>query len=988
MKKSIYLRKTTGERGVALFFALGILAVLIVTVLVFANRASSDLKVASAYASSSQARHFAESAMNRAMANISKNAAVSVNFYSFEVDGDNKNTFDWLWKLETDENSLGSNNPVRWQYIDNGESDSAKKQLIGRYAYFVSGMNLLNLNALLTHNDLCGGEKCNAGTNKLCSKHLGRSLAELTFNPERVKVYNGLNAEIAFNKTSLNNKTADDKILTYGSFDLLKGYWSIASAMPEKRIEDFFMVTDAVSQNEADAWFIGDIKNEAGNSTPDGIKNKSEFFHRFNLNRGTDAWKSMVVDGGGNYNINAVNNIYKDLGANNVNYAFYDNSGNVTENNSGILWFRNWNDTVGGWATPELKAKQIIANLINYNASKDTPVVSNVNPKEWNGTDTDKIPKYTGNKRTWYLNEALVNLNVQPVVDGPHQEKDSEGNVLYTYWKLSMTAKLTVAVEIINMYKDVYGTEPQIKLYGKVSFKYKKNSHNNGTAKDPVEESWEWDLEKAEHSGTPDFIIKSAPGGDGVDSNAYRAFILRDKDGDVDHLSKSLDLGQYGKTGDDKNLIYSDAIKLSDIKISELKIVLSHKKDAPAERENIDYAHVFNEKTGSYVAANGDPVDIFNLPFQVADARHNLLPVCWVEQAGATLYKKNSNVPATVSDNLDSENYAGDITGGKISTAYIRHGQMESLWELGAIHRAAPWQTINLKSNAAADDTNEITENLSEKGGGEYKNGDFRLFDQVSLQNLKDDGLGNKKPVTVDKFGKINLNAAESTVKRFTLDALCRGFLFHKDGTYDHEEADKPDNISVITASSDIDNIVKALGAPSKNGMPLFRRSDLYLLKTGSDFWKLFDGSLWPAGTLMNDANQEQLIGRIIQLTKASTNYDVARLTVIAQSIKDIDTGGTSVEFPVDLDEDGDVTDTPDSDTAKKNMGFWQYGKNQDASKTFNVSIPSLGKTVTAKNGKYDIGVDKITGTSIISAYMIYDNVTMKWKLLWVKHEE
>ena len=220
------------------------------------------------------------------------------------------------------------------------------------------------------------------------------------------------------------------------------------------------------------------------------------------------------------------------------------------------------------------------------------------------------------------------------------------------------------------------------------------------------------------------------------------------------------------------------------------------------------------------------------------------------------------------------------------------------------------------------------------------------------------------------------------------MDALCRGFLFHKDGTYDHEEADKPDNISVITASSDIDNIVKALGAPSKNGMPLFRRSDLYLLKTGSDFWKLFDGSLWPAGTLMNDANQEQLIGRIIQLTKASTNYDVARLTVIAQSIKDIDTGGTSVEFPVDLDEDGDVTDTPDSDTAKKNMGFWQYGKNQDTRKTFNESIPSLGKTVTAKNGKYDIGVDKITGTSIISAYMIYDNVTMKWKLLWVKHEE
>ena len=40
-----------------------------------------------------------------------------------------------------------------------------------------------------------------------------------------------------------------------------------------------------------------------------------------------------------------------------------------------------------------------------------------------------------------------------------------------------------------------------------------------------------------------------------------------------------------------------------------------------------------------------------------------------------------------------------------------------------------------------------------------------------------------------------------------------------------------------------------------------------------------------------------------------------------------------------------------------------------------------------AKKGRYDNGADRITGTAKMSAYLLYDNVTQKWKLIWVKYE-
>ena len=988
MKKSIYLRKTSGERGVALFFALGILAVLIVTVLVFANRATTDLKVASAYAASTQARHFADSALNRALANISKNSAVGVHFYSEEPAGDNANTFDWLWKIETEDVKLTGKNPTRWQYIDDGNG-----VLIGRYAYYLSGMNLLNLNALLTHNDLCDGVSCDNGSSKICSKHLGRTLAELTYDHEKLQIYNDKDAanRIDFKKSDLVAKrsTSPDMIQTYGSFDILKGFWSIKAAMYGKRVEDFFLVTDAASQNEADAWFIGDINNN-------GIKDKSEFFHRFNLNRDENTWKKMVMDGG-NYKDNAVNAVYKELGTNNANYAFYDSSNNVKENkDTGILWLRNWNDTEGNWSSADAKAKQIIANLINYNASTETPVVSDIDPKNWNGTNK---PAYTGNKRTWYLSEAWISINTinTPGAAVAVQSPDAEGNPVTRYYKWenpTMQVRIELKPEIVNMFRkdgDWPGNaaDYSVKAYGKISFKYGKNNFAFGTdftqnAMTSVDAACNLD-----GSNGSELI--------GAEEKNYAYFNLGSGSGASYIYESTFPVGAFAHNNDistdDVQLANGGYFTLDNLDI-DLQLVLYKGSEA------VDYVNLKKDSTllSGALRNNGKCTrDAYPYSFslEVNDPRHNLHAESWDivsdpaydgGETKGTLLSVNSKFRLTGGDTEVATDPAADADKNlpRISTAYIRHASMQSLWEIGAIHRAAPWQTINLtKPTNAGSITDDLKTDLTAKGGGAYGEGDFRILDQIAIQDMKDDGSGVKKPVTVDKFGKINLNAAPSNVKNFTLDALFRDMMFHKNGAYDYNLVTAATDQHAINAPSD--DMIAALGAPvQKDRIPLYRRTDIYLAPAESQFWKLFDGSL--GIEQKTDANKEQLIGRIIQLTKASTNYDVARLVVIAQSIKDVGDASGNVEIYVDRDEDGDVTDTPDAEAAKKNSGYWKYGDNKDVNSIFG-SIPSLDNKVKAKKGRYDNGADRITGTAKMSAYLLYDNVTQKWKLIWVKYE-
>ena len=75
----------------------------------------------------------------------------------------------------------------------------------------------------------------------------------------------------------------------------------------------------------------------------------------------------------------------------------------------------------------------------------------------------------------------------------------------------------------------------------------------------------------------------------------------------------------------------------------------------------------------------------------------------------------NSESPYNSSTSRDKETatepaWKGNNTDQHISTAFIRNAPMRSPWELGLIHRAVPWQTINLKKACSPDNpANPIT---------------------------------------------------------------------------------------------------------------------------------------------------------------------------------------------------------------------------------------------------------------------------------------
>lgn len=925
-----------GERGVALFFALGILAVLIVIVLVFSDRARTDLKISGAYANSGQAKHLAESALSRALIQLQKNAAGNFYFYSSAIsDAANADTVDWLWKIGTDEFPVGTGNPMRWQYVkapvDGGD------QIIGRFAYHAIGYNPMDLNALLVHKkDLCGASDKVGGTCDVCKKRLGLSVSELTFDPAPFSAFT--------------QATLTDKAIVYPNADFLKVALNLTNPKDLAAINQNFAIGLGDSMKELDVW----------QADKDGTK----FFQRFNLNRD---WDSITVD---------------EIVAAPTATTLSGVDVNLTSDNfKKILWLANWKDfnpAKDYWDSGEAKAKQIAANLINYNRGKDASVVSDVDPANWNGTN---IPKYTGNKRTWYLNEALVKLTLERSVVAPTSSngqiiRDTEGKFKYKFWKLKLIVKFTLATEIINMYKDALGggdEDKQLKYYGNLSFTYNKRTHNgNGvTTIEKKDQVFLLDLtnSKAVHPdadgnsiNTP---IKQTPWKSASNSNYKVKLICNDSGSGLSHFTQELDLGTYATTDENGALDYKTAYDFSKITLSDLKIVFSDKV-ANDITENVDYAHVLEEKVYEHIDDKGEET-IFDLSLQVEDARHNLLLGCWREQPTDTLNEKNSNVPATVSDNLDSENYAGDITGGKISTAYIRHGQMESLWELGAIHRAAPWQTINLKKPTDTPDAAGADFSDSEKGGDLYEKGDFLLLDQVTFRA--------KNSVAYQQFGKINLLGPEA-IKQFSWDALFR------DGKL-QDMYDSTTTTDLYANDVELKKYVTNLqkGVENVNSGNIYRRSDIFRNLGTGDFWTQFIPD-----SATTDAQQEQRICRFINLTKVhNQGFDSAIVVVMAQSIKDV---GGGVVLPVDWDEDGEPGSRSDANMAATNAGLRTYD-GTDASTLFGVgTVPAGNADVTADYGQYDMGVDKITGTAKMTAYFKYDNVQKKWKLIRVKHEE
>ena len=268
---------------------------------------------------------------------------------------------------------------------------------------------------------------------------------------------------------------------------------------------------------------------------------------------------------------------------------------------------------------------------------------------------------------------------------------------------------------------------------------------------------------------------------------------------------------------------------------------------------------------------------------EVDDPRHNLASDQWTWENGGwkslslgTLGAVNSACNPNPGGSTDLETNA--VEPWSVSTAYIRNAAVKSLWELGAIHRGAAWQTLRLSVyNSSA---------LPTTGLGDYSLGDANLLNQVKLA------------ANTEVRGRVNLNTYSPKVLKGLLAGVTVG------GTY---AVPAGGGGAVITET-------QALALAGEPGVSVAAGQVLYEnASTGGVGERPFRGRGQLAlavklcdGTVMTqttDAAQEEIVGKIVGLTTVRQNFFT--ILVKAQVVKDLPTGvkgGINGEFDPGID--------------------------------------------------------------------------------------
>lgn len=251
--------------------------------------------------------------------------------------------------------------------------------------------------------------------------------------------------------------------------------------------------------------------------------------------------------------------------------------------------------------------------------------------------------------------------------------------------------------------------------------------------------------------------------------------------------------------------------------------------------------------------------------------------------------------------------WLGDEKEKHISTAFIRNAPMKSLWELGAIHRAAAWQTINLKDALGADGKryglhDAKFHGISDAGGIPYEYGDGGILNQVKL---------SPKAYT---SGKLNVNMLLETHSDSVIqgwDKFIARALYYGIATGEQlSDLDKTAPPSGTISWNDTANVaekmaVKPVDVPAPNENQYVSRADFIHGSTGpddsSEFFPANGFGIIPYSTWANlaDAQQEELVGKTANLLVATPVSSTIYALVVVQMIKSVNApDGTVIHRP------------------------------------------------------------------------------------------
>lgn len=238
--------------------------------------------------------------------------------------------------------------------------------------------------------------------------------------------------------------------------------------------------------------------------------------------------------------------------------------------------------------------------------------------------------------------------------------------------------------------------------------------------------------------------------------------------------------------------------------------------------------------------------------------------------------------------------WRGSADDEHLSTAFIRNAPMESLWELGAIHRGSAWQTLNLTSAKKPGSTTESVgaEDMRQSmgwadSGTSYEGGDGGILEQVKMS---DDAYC---------MGKVDVNMlCESTsvnpeysswdddVGKAIFYNLKLGHTF-----WNYLDKSLPDTgltvISDDSASKAVPYLKQSADRPFENRAQFLDWTDGV---SGGKFANGY-GVVIESATYENwpDAKREELVGKTINLLKADVSPSTAiQMVVVAQTVRDL----------------------------------------------------------------------------------------------------
>jgi Tfp pilus assembly protein PilX len=915
------------EQGIALIFTLIVLALLLIMALGFALSSMFDQKSALNAANAAAARILAQTQLKEIVSLIENDEVTLDNseFYSRDsgspVVTDTNMLKDMLANRlpVTDILDTVDTDKVNWNYIRSGDSDQA---IIGRTAFVVVADGIA-LDALVDgraagapypkHNEIDNTET-----------RIGKYVSEINVRAPAPDVSNAI-------ADALNWK-GDTGDTTVPGFDNGKytGNWESFDKLFSTLELAVGSAPTAAQKTELKGLSLAIFKDkEAFWADLDGDENigSNEIYKRFDLTRNWNTADNTADLNFINSKILLTSGTAPNLDMEKWTLADSDS------NSGGLPWlacfgYKDDGTGTGNWVPDESlkgnfasvldRRRQIAANLKDY-CDTDLRPTSDVDPANWLTTE----PKFTGNERTPYIDKIGFKIVAcQGEVHNDPDDNDVWANI-----------EICPAVELVNLYGNDWPDDLTVEVRGSVDIKTVVGG-NSETLSHPL-----------------DAAITISSASDWTGASGYSDF-------------KVISLGASNFNTQNTVADANRAISIEVTGINITKVVL-HKGGA-----GYDYTGALTQSfsTPSPVfsgSGNGSVINYAWFGFAVHDPRQNLHLADWKP---LTPVSDTSDDPSKVfslagtsgkPNCQNSSNVSGDDTDlpsvgpdpetvsdpVNLSTAYIRNAPMESPWELGFIHRGARWETINLKTYVAAKAFSiiDIGGKKYLPGGGAYASGDANILDQV------------KMTAKASSPQKICLKSPKTEI----FDAL---FLKIKCGCGIEDSVSVTSMAGLSPVSGNEFDAAQAAYFGAKviakynlTANPDERRTRASVV----DILKLPDAAASPAISAATDAAQEELIGKVVNLTKIGARVNGFTAIIIAQTIKDVGGSGSDISMTKNS-----VSGTP---STRSNCRIGQFDATINDINDFNNNI--YFDEITAEQKIIVKGYRAIDGKAVITSF-------------------